>query len=132
MRLDYAVEPDMDINKRSSERQMTMGLMSTVSDGKAAYLGVVEDISATGLCVSQVPAVFDDTVELCFTVVKGPSRDYKVLLHPRWARATNRGMYKVVGFQIDDPSEYWKDFVERISSESNPFHALASESDIEM
>lgn len=113
----------MDINKRSSERLMTMGLMSTVSDGKAAYLGVVEDVSTSGVCLSQVPAVFDDTVERCFTVVKGPTCDYKFQLHPCWARATNRGMYKVIGFQIEDPSQSWKKFVEKMNSESNPFHA---------
>ena len=122
----------MDTNKRSSERHMTMGLMSTVSDGKAAYLGVVEDISATGVCMSQVPAVFDDTVEHCFTVLKGPSSDYKVLLRPCWARATNRGMYKVIGFRIDDPSESWKDFVEKITNESNPLHAFDASSEVEM
>jgi len=111
---------------------MTMGLMSTVSDGKAAYLGVVEDISATGVCVSQVPSVFDDTVDKCFTVVKGPSRDFKVVLHPCWARATNRGMYKVIGFQVEDPSESWKKFVERITTENSPFNALASDTEVAM
>ena len=121
----------MDTNKRSSERLMTMGLMSTVSDGKAAYLGVVEDISESGVCLSQVPAVFDDTVEHCFTVVKGPSSDYKFLLRPRWARATNRGMYKVIGFQIEAPSKSWKKFVERVNTDFNPFHVLA-ESEVEV
>ena len=122
----------MDRNKRSSERHMTMGLMSTVSDGKAAYLGVIEDISDEGVCLSQVPAVFDDTVEQCFTVLKGPSNDFKVVLRPCWARATNRGMYKVIGFQIEDPSESWKEFVERVASESNPFNVMVASNEFEM
>jgi len=118
--------------KRSCERHMTMGLMSTVSDGKAAYLGVVEDISLSGMCLSQVPSVFDDTAEHCFTVVKGASRDYKIVLRPCWARATNRGMYKVIGFQIEEPSELWRKFVERIASESDPLHTLFTGSEIEV
>lgn len=111
---------------------MTMGLMSTVSDGKAAYLGVIEDISTTGVCVSQVPAVFDDTADHCFTVVKGPSQDFKVVLHPCWARATNRGMYKVIGFEIEDPSESWTKFVEKITAETGPFKTLVSSTEIAM
>ena len=123
---------DTDNNKRSSERHMTMGIMSTVSDGKAAYLGVVEDISATGVCVSQVPSVFDDTADQCFTVVRGSGRDYKVMLHPCWARATNRGMYKVIGFQVEDPSESWKKFVARINTEEDPLHNMMADDEVEM
>lgn len=126
------MESEMDANKRSSERLMTMGLMSTVSDGKSAFLGVVEDISVSGVCLSQVPAVFDDTVEHCFTVVKGPTSDYKIVLRPCWARATNRGMYKVIGFHIEDPSHAWRKFVERMHMESNPFHAPQVENKIEV
>jgi hypothetical protein len=123
---------DADTNKRSSERHMTMGLMSTVSDGKAAYLGVIEDISATGVCVSQVPAVFDDTAEQCFTVVKGSPRDFKVVLHPCWAKATNRGMYKVIGFRIEEPSTSWEQFVEKITSETGPFKVMDSNTEVIM
>lgn len=126
------MESEMDTDKRSSERQLTMGLMSTVSDGKDAYLGVVEDVSSTGVCLSQVPAVFDDTVEHCYTVVKGPTRDFKIVLRPCWAKATNRGMYKVIGFQIEGPTDSWRDFVERISMENNPFHAEAENLEAEM
>ena len=121
---------DADTNKRSIERHMTMGLMSTVFDGKAAYLGIVEDISTKGICVSQVPAVFDDTADKCFTVVKGSIRDFKVFLHPCWARATNRGMYKIIGFRIEEPSESWEKFVENITTESGPFNASASSSEV--
>lgn len=122
----------MDAKKRSSERHMTMGLMSTVSDGKSAYLGVVEDISTTGVRLSQVPAVFDDTVDQCFTVVKGPGTDLKVLLFPRWARATNRGMYKVIGFQIKEPSESWKKFVENVTTENGLYNVLLAEQEVKV
>ena len=119
-------------NKRSSERHMTMGLMSNVFDGKAAYLGVIEDISATGVCLSQVPAVFDDTTEQCFTVVKGPSSDFRVMLHPCWAKATNRGMYKVIGFRVEEPSKSWGKFVEQITAETGPFNASSSSTEVVM
>lgn len=123
----------MNTNKRIDERQMTMGLMSTVSDGNASYLGVVEDVSATGLRLSQVPAVFDDTAEHCLSVVKGPDSDLKILMRPCWAKATNRGMYKVIGFEIEDPSTPWKEFVDNVTSEAGAFHTFAAvENGIEM
>jgi len=126
------MEAGMNTDKRANERHLTMGLMSTVSDGKGAYLGVVEDISTAGVCLSQVPAVFDDGAEHCFTVVKGGEKDYKIVLRPCWARATNRGMYKVIGFQIEDPTESWKDFVNRITQESDSLHILFSGNEVAM
>lgn len=127
-----AIKEPMMVDKRSSERHTTMGLMSTVSDGKGAFLGVVQDISETGLCMAQVPHVFDDTVEHCITIVKGPVRDFKVVMRPCWSRTTNRGMYKVIGFHIDEPTESWKGFVNQITRETHPFNALVVNSEVEM
>ena len=122
----------MKTNKRFDQRHATLGMMSSVSDGKNAFMGVVEDISATGLRLSQVPSDFDDTVDPCFTVVKVPTRDFKVFLHPCWARSTNRGMYKDIGFLIDDPPISWKSFVEQLTDESNRFHTLVSQFEKDM
>lgn len=122
----------MDTNKRSVKRHPTLGLMSRVSDGKNAFMGIVEDISETGLRLSQVPADFDNTVDPCFTVVKGPIRDLKVFLHPCWVRATDRGMYKDIGFQINDPPLSWKRFIKQLIDESNQFHTFVAEVDVEM
>ena len=116
----------MDTNKRFNMRHTTLGLMSSVSDGKYAFVGVVEDISTTGLRLSKVPAVFDDTVDNCFTVVKGPTRDFKVFLRPCWTHETNRGLYKDIGFQLEDPPESWKHFVEKLTDESDRLHTLVA------
>ncbi|GAB4340811.1 MAG: hypothetical protein Kow0089_14760 [Desulfobulbaceae bacterium] len=121
------------MEQRTAQRHPTIGLMSTISDGKSSYLGVVEDISCEGVCMSQVPAVFDDTAKTCLTVVKGGTRDFRFALVPRWARATNRGMYKVIGFRIDDPPDSWREFVDRIANDSDPLHTLfAGAEDFEM
>ncbi len=122
----------MYFDKRSSERHETMGLMSTVSDGKSAFIGVVEDISYTGIRLSQVPAAFDDTVAHCYTVVKGPGKDITIVLRPCWTKTTNRGMYKVIGFQLENSSESWTSFVERVTTETDPLHVLIAESEMEM
>lgn len=113
-------------NKRSSERHETMGLMSTVSDGKDEVLGVVEDVSEAGFCLSKVPAAFDDTVEHCVTVIKGPIYDLTIRMRPCWARITHGGMYKVIGFQVDKQTTSWKSFIEHITSEKDSNHILLS------
>lgn len=122
----------MDTNKRFNDRHSTLGLMSSVSDGKHAFMGIVEDISTTGLRLSQIPADFDDKVDHCFTVVKGPVRDFKVFLRPCWTRTTNHGMYKDIGFQIEDPPQSWNHFVERLANESDLLHSLVAPYEVEM
>jgi hypothetical protein len=36
---------------------------------------------------------------------------------------TNKGMYKMIGFEIDNPPENWKTFVERVQKNTDPFFA---------
>ncbi len=101
----------MNANRRKGERHPTMGLMSNIYDGRDRFLGVVEDISATGLRVAKIPAHFDDSAEQCVSLVNGLAGDVKVAMQPCWVRATNRGMYKMVGFKIPDPPPEWTKFV---------------------
>lgn len=106
----------MGDNKRTNERHKTLGLMSFISDGNSSYLAIVEDLSATGLKVGQVPMDFDETVVKCKAVIHGPTGDFNIVLTPRWATETNRGMYKTIGFQIDNPSAGWLEFVKELES----------------
>lgn len=125
----------MENNRRLTNRHHTLGLMSNVFDGRSAVLGVVEDISRKGLRVSNIPASFEDTVETCYTVVNGPQKDFYLVLHPRWSFSTNRGMYKMMGFEIQDPPVEWDEFlkcVEGSKDKSDPFATMVSCSDLEM
>jgi len=125
----------METNRRLSNRHNTLGLMSNVFDGRSAVLGVVEDISKTGLRVSNIPSSFEDSVETCYMVVNGPRNDFYLVLHPRWSHSTNRGMYKMMGFQIQNPPGEWEEFlkcVEGATDKSDPFTAAVSCEDIEM
>jgi len=120
------MESNMETNRRLSGRQQTLGLMSSVFDGRSAVLGVVEDISPNGLRVSNIPASFEDKVDTCFSVVNGPRRDMHLALHPRWVRSTNRGMYKMIGFEIHDPSTEWTHFVESVTGETDRLSAMVA------
>lgn len=111
----------LEENSRNSTRHETIGLMSNITDGKTTYIAVVEDISATGLRISQVPAGFDDTVGRCYSIVNGPKNDFTVALIPRWAQVTNKGMYKMIGFEIENPPGSWTEFVAGVRENTDPF-----------
>ncbi len=117
---------------RGSNRHDTVGLMSNISDGKSTYVGIVEDISTSGLRVSKVPASFDDTVDLCYSVVNGPQNDFIITLQPRWVRITNNGMYKMIGFQIEAPPANWASFVNDLDNSKDPFSLLVTDQTLEM
>jgi hypothetical protein len=107
----------MSENRRKCERYKTSGLESNISDGKSAFLVVVEDISKTGVGVSEIPADFDDTVHKCLAVINAPLEDFKLDLNPKWVRSAGNGKYKKIGFQINNPSAEWVKFVEQIKGD---------------
>ena len=90
--------------------------MSFISDGKTSVLGIVEDLSVTGLRVGQVPMDFDDSVQQCKAVVHSPTGDFNMVLTIRWVEETNMGMYKSIGFQIASPPDGWIEFVTELES----------------
>lgn len=104
----------LEANGRESVRHETIGLMTNISDGSSTFFGVVEDISRNGLRISQLPAGFDDTVDRCHGIVNGLHTDFAIALQPRWVRNTNKGMYKMIGFEIEAPPEKWTAFVDGI------------------
>ncbi|GBE52146.1 hypothetical protein BMS3Bbin14_00604 [bacterium BMS3Bbin14] len=101
----------MKTNRRNSKRHQTMALMSNIYDGRDSFLGVVEDVSTTGLRVAKIPARFDDSKGKCVSLINGLVGDIKITMQPCWVRATNRGMYKMIGFKIPDPPPEWTKFV---------------------
>jgi len=109
---------DAGRSKRKDQRFSTLGLMAIISDGKARYFGVVESISEHGLRLKQIPPEFDDAGGDCTAVVHSPTGDVHISLRPCWIKSTNRGMYKSVGFQIQNPPEDWQGFIKKMENEA--------------
>lgn len=107
----------METNRRAAERLESMGLMTHLFDGRSAVLGVVEDVCPGGLRVSTIPAAFEESVSTCYAVVNGAWQDFHLALHPRWVASAPQGMYKMIGFQIEQPPEEWTHFVESVAHE---------------
>jgi hypothetical protein len=118
-------------NLRESRRHRILGLMAVLSNGKSKYLGVVEDLSEKGLCLTQVPADFDESAGSCTAVVNSPTGDVPVSLHPCWIRSTNRGMYKTIGFKIQNPPPGWQGLVEELGQSDGQLGFLVMEEDDE-
>lgn len=102
----------MDDDRRKCKRYQVDGLSSNVSDGSSAFLVVVEDLSKNGVGLSQVPTNFDETVKKCLAVVNTPHNDFKLDLNPRWIQVSEKGKHKKIGFEIENPSSEWIEFVE--------------------
>lgn len=111
---DYGVSGDiMQTDRRHNARQATdlMGLMSSMWDGKFACLGVVEDVSARGIRISQVPSHFDVHAHQCVSIVHGPCHDLHITLRPCWRSETKKAMYQLIGFRIVTPTVHWAKFI---------------------
>ena len=67
---------------------------------------------------------FDETSQKCKAVLHTPNGDFNFDLTPRWSEETNRGMYKNVGFLINEPPEGWTKFVRELESGSSDIGLL--------
>lgn len=114
----------MNHNNRSGPRHKTLGLMSVIFDGKSSVLGVVEDLSASGVRVTQIPRDFDFTVPRCKAVIHCPGGDFTLTLRPCWVKETNRDRYRTIGFQIVEPPAVWTAFVKELEDGSSELGSL--------
>ncbi|MDO8948751.1 MAG: hypothetical protein Q7U88_16600 [Desulfocapsaceae bacterium] len=101
----------MHTNRRACKRHGTMGLISSMWNGKSACIGVVEDVSATGILVSQIPSHYDEHSQKFFGIVHGPLQDFKLMLQAKWKSETKKEMYQMIGFKIVNPTLNWKKFL---------------------
>ena len=104
-------------NRRAAERLQGPGLMMNIFDGRSVVLGVVDDVSRSGMRVSTIPPSFAESVETCYAVVNGTWQDFHLAMQLRWARAMPFGKYKTIGFQIQAPPADWTRFIERMENE---------------
>ncbi len=119
----------MGKSDRKHNRHKTLGLMSFISDGKSSVLGIVENLSATGIKIGQIPLDFDESAQKCKAVIHGPTGDFNVFMVPRWSEETNNGMYKTIGFQIVDPPDGWTEFVRELESGTSSIGLMILDSD---
>lgn len=108
-----------DGGKREDIRHTTGGLMALISDGTKTYYGVVDDISHSGLRLTQISQELDESAEKYSVVIQSPTGDVKVSMHPCWMRTSQRGMYRTIGFKVQGPPKGWQKLISEIEKEGS-------------
>ncbi|MDD3814572.1 MAG: hypothetical protein PHZ02_07990 [Desulfocapsaceae bacterium] len=101
----------MHTNRRTSKRHATPGLISSIWNGESACIGTIEDVSTTGLRVSQIPSHFNEQSRKCFMIVHGPLQDFKLMLQSTWKSETKKEKAQMIGFKVVHPTLNWKNFL---------------------
>ena len=92
------------------DTRVAVAMTATISDGKFAFEGSVEDVSRTGFKMTDIPAKFDPESPDCTAVVNGKTRSYKFAVRPTWS--SEEGISQVVGFEIISPPVEWIDLLD--------------------
>lgn len=101
----------MHTNRRTSNRHATPGLISSIWNGESACIGIIEDVSTSGIRVSQIPSNFIEQSRKCFIIVHGPLQDFKLILQARWKSETKKETDQMIGYKIVKPTHNWKNFL---------------------
>ncbi len=100
---------------RRNIRVKLEGYIADIADGHFVYAGMVEDVSVTGLRLTELPGKFSVQGKKYTLVVSGePVLDcYKLKVIPRWWK--NDGTFLAAGFKILEAPTQWKEFVLKIT-----------------
>ncbi|MCI5163963.1 MAG: PilZ domain-containing protein [Candidatus Electrothrix sp. AX5] len=105
---------DEQIEKRRRIRVKLEGYIADVADGYFVYAGRVEDVSLSGLRLSELPIKFSvEGKRYTLVVSGGPNFDcYKLKVVPRWRRKDD--IVLVAGFKVVEAPEEWRAFVRKV------------------
>ena len=101
---------------RNNTRHKAIGMMCTLFDSKSVCIGIVEDVSVSGFRAGQVPLEFDDSDEQRTIIIHSLTGDFKIHAIPKWSRVSTYEMYKEIGFLIDDPTQEWVEFTQKMQT----------------
>ena len=99
------------MNKRKQERYLVEDITSSLADAHFCFSGMVEDVSRTGIRISNLPQKFDDSVGICICVIEAQGKNFKIEVEPRWTN--DSGFLKEVGFKITNPPWNWTAFIRK-------------------
>jgi hypothetical protein len=97
------------MEKRKHPRMGMSNLSVDVADGIGIYLGMVSNISRTGLSMTDLPKRFNGSVKKMTIIVSAKGRHFKMNVSPIWY--SDEGSTKSVGVEIFTPSPNWIEFV---------------------
>ncbi|MBU0680145.1 MAG: hypothetical protein KKD73_01865 [Proteobacteria bacterium] len=109
------------------ERRVGVTMTATMSDGNFVFEGSVENISRTGFKMTDIPSKFNPESSACTAVLSSKTKNYKFSIKPTWS--TEKGIYKVVGFEIVSPPAEWIAFLDVLDPEGKMIEEPEEEPD---
>lgn len=109
------------------EKRVGVTMTATMSDGNFVFEGSVENISRTGFKMTDIPSKFNPESSECTAVISSKMKNYKFAIKPSWS--TEKGIYKVVGFEIISPPAEWIAFLDVLDPEGKVIEEPEEESD---
>ncbi|MCI5145186.1 MAG: PilZ domain-containing protein [Candidatus Electrothrix sp. AR3] len=99
--------------KRRQDRMKLKGYMADIAVGHFVFDGIVEDISAEGLRLNDLPTRFIiENKKYCIVVSDNTnSFSCKMQVSPRWKK--KNGNYLEMGFNIAEVPSGWETFVQQ-------------------
>ena len=105
------------INRRKEERLNLKGYIADITDQCSVYEGIIEDVSAEGLRLHNVPDTFTAEDRKYHLVISGKPGSVVLFLNlqvtPRWTK--KNGLHTDIGFQIINAPSAWKQLVEMMA-----------------
>lgn len=102
--------------KRRAVRISTKNISADLSNKYFAFCGCdVSDISASGLCIDNIPKRLIaknklDDIGNIVAVVEHENKYIKLKLIPRWVSPNSTGVS--IGFELDDKSQSWDSLIQ--------------------
>lgn len=93
--------------KRKFRRIGIPGFVGDLADGTSIVGGIVEDISAGGFKITNIPKTFTAEKHVYTTIVSGGGRHYKILARPCWRKQSSELSNVEMGFKILDAPWEW-------------------------
>ncbi len=97
--------------RRKNNRIRVKGVLGDIADGNFAFGGIGEDISSTGVKITQLPEDFYISSQSYRTVISGGGKHYRILIRPCWMKKDHLTRTAEIGFKIIEASWEWEEFV---------------------
>ncbi len=105
---------------RKNKRLKPQGLTIDFDNGVYTVDGSIEDISYKGLKVTHLPNQFYIQKNRFISISTKKQKTFQFEITPCWINRTFPGNHQEVGFKIIDPPESWTQFIQKITSETEP------------
>jgi hypothetical protein len=95
---------------RKFRRARVDGFVCQLAENKSVFKGDVDDLSAQGFNMTQVPELFCDETKIYRAIFSEGDSYYKIIVVPRWSKPSPEGGGFTVGYKILDNDWKWVRF----------------------